>query len=338
MSINTDITLTSRVRVARNVFDYPFPHAMNPAQLQALIESVHAAINTNNDFMLLRMATLPLRERKLLVERHLISPALAASEHAAALINREETVSILIGEEDHLRIQCLLPGLQLEQADSICMSLDDMLSHKLRYAFDPELGYLTACPTNVGSGMRASVMLHLPALSLTGQTEVLLKEISKLGYAVRGIYGEGSNAPGHIYQVSNQMTLGVLEEDIISNLNAMVQRIVERELSIRDSLYKSSKLELEDIIYRSCGLLRYARKLDTGEAMSHISNLKLGSGLGMLKDDQQGILNKLLTDVQGASLEKRLGKELNNAQRDEARANIIREALKEIELPYTENT
>lgn len=332
MSAKTDIALTSRVRIARNVFDYPFPHAMQKEQLQALIETINAAINTNHDFMLLHMASLPVRERKLLVERHLVSPALAASDHAAALINKEETVSILIGEEDHLRIQCLLPGLQLEQADMICMSLDEMLNRKLRYAFDPELGYLTACPTNVGSGMRASVMLHLPALSLAGQTEALLKEISKLGYAVRGIYGEGSSAPGHIYQVSNQMTLGLLEEDIISNLNALVQRIIERELSIRDSLYKHNRLELEDIVYRSCGLLRYARKLDTGEAMSHISNLKLGSGLGMLKGDKQGLLNKLLTDVQGASLEKRLGKELSSPQRDEARANIIRDALKEIEL------
>lgn len=331
-TIATDIALSSRVRLARNVFDYPFPNSMSPAQLEELIQKVNGVINPNGEFNLLRMRELSKQERKLLVERHLISIDLAGREHAAALINKDETVSILIGEEDHLRIQCLQPGLALEQADAICMSLDDMLGHKLRFAFDPELGYLTACPTNVGSGMRASVMLHLPALSLAGQTEALLKEIGKLGFAVRGIYGEGSSAPGHIYQVSNQMTLGILEEDIISNLKSMVLRLVERERAVREALYKNNKLDVEDIVYRSCGVLRYARRLNTREAMEHISNLKLGSGVGMFGEDQQAKLNSLLTDVQAASLEKRLGSELSEEQRDEARATIVREALADLEI------
>lgn len=328
----TDIAISSRVRLARNFVGYPFPNGMPSQQLEELIEKVDAAINSNGDFMLMWMRDLPARERKLLVERHLISPDLAANEGGAVLINKDESVSIMIGEEDCLRIQCLQPGLQLEQADMLSMSIDAMLGSKLPYAFDPELGYLTACPTNVGSGMRASVMLHLPALSLAGQVDLLLKEVSKLGYAVRGLYGEGSSTPGHIYQVSNQMTLGLLEEDIISNLQTMVQRIVEREQAVRDSLYSNNKLELEDLIYRSCGLLRYARKLNTGEAMEHISNLKLGSGLGLLRGEHGATLNKLLTDVQAASLEKRLGEVLGEQQRDEARAQLIRMAIKEIEL------
>lgn len=328
----TDIAISSRVRLARNFVGYPFPNTMPPQQMEELITKVDAAINSNGDFLLVRMREMPSRERRLLVERHLISPDLAANESGAALINKDESVCIMIGEEDCLRIQCLQPGLRLEEADVLSMSIDSMLGIKLPYAFDPELGYLTACPTNVGSGMRASVMLHLPALSLAGQVEPLLKEVSKLGYAVRGMYGEGSSAPGHIYQLSNQMTLGLLEEDIISNLQAMVQRIVEREQAVRDSLYRNNKLELEDLVCRSCGLLRYARKLNTGEAMEHISNLKLGSGLGLLRGKHGDMLNKLLTDVQAASLEKRLGEALGEQQRDEARAQLVRKAIKEIEL------
>lgn len=328
----TDITLSSRVRLARNLKGYPFPNAMAPQQMQELIEKVNAAINTNDDFMLMKMLELPARERRLLVERHLISPDLAACDTGAVLVSKDESVSIMIGEEDCLRIQCLQPGLQLEQADTLCMSIDTMLDSKLPYAFDPELGYLTACPTNVGSGMRASAMLHLPALSLAGQVDPLLKEVGKLGYAVRGLYGEGSSAPGHIYQVSNQMTLGLLEEDIISNLNAMVQRIVEREQVVRESLYRSNKVQLEDLVYRSCGLLRYARRLNTSEAMEHLSNLKLGSGLGLLEKAHGAVLNRLLTDVQAASLEKRLGEALGEQQRDEARAQLVRTAMKQMEI------
>ncbi len=328
MTDTMDLVLSSRVRLARNLTGLPFSNSMTAAQVQELISRVDGAINANHDFLLLRMAGLPQRERRLLVERHLISPDLAKCAEGAALINKDETVSILVGEEDHLRIQCMLPGMQLEQADALCMSLDDMLGKKLPYAFDSELGYLTACPTNIGSGMRASVMLHLPALSLTGQTEALLSTITKLGYTVRGIYGEGSGAPGHIYQISNQMTLGILEEDILSNLGATIQRVMDRERSVRESLYRTNRLEIEDLVYRSSGILRYARKLDTHEAMEHISNLKLGAGLGLLPVSAQAYLNRLLTDVQSASLEQRLGEELTQAQRDEARAKIVREALK----------
>ncbi len=325
-----DIVLSSRVRLARNLEGLPFPGKMQPLETLNLVQKVDKVINANNTFLLLCMQELPEGERHLLVERHLVSPDLAGCAKGAALINKEESISILIGEEDHLRIQCLLPGLQLEQADSLCASIDDMLCRKMQYAFDNELGYLTACPTNLGTGMRASVMMHLPALSLAGQTEALLAAISKLGYAVRGLYGEGSGSHGHIFQVSNQMTLGVLEEDIISNLNTITLRIIERERSVRNSLYKTNKLEIEDIVYRSKGVLQYARKLDTKEAMEHISNLKLGAGLGLAFGlDTQNLLNRLLTDVQCASIRKRTGSDLSEIQCDEARANIIREALKD---------
>ncbi len=325
-----DIVLSSRVRLARNLDGISFPQNMTAAEIQKLVERVNDAINAKHDFLLMSIPELPIRERRLLVERHLISPDLAQSAQGAALISKDETVSILVGEEDHLRIQAMLPGMQLEQADTLSMSIDNMLCEKLPYAFDEELGYLTACPTNVGSGMRASVMMHLPALSLTGQTEALLSNISKLGYAVRGIYGEGSSTPGHIYQISNQMTLGVLEEDIVSNLIATITRVIDHERGVREALYRNNRLEVEDIVYRSCGILRYARKLSTKEAMENLSNLKLGCGMGILPEDAQVTLNKLLTDVQSASLEQRTGGELTEQQRDEARATVVREAIKHI--------
>lgn len=327
MSIHTDLALSTRIRLARNLRAYPFPNCMTGAQREELSKTVTETINADHAFMLAQMAQLPIRERKLLVERHLISPGLAAAERGSVLISKDETLSIMIGEEDHLRIQCLLPGLQLEEADRISMSLDEKLSETLEYAFDAELGYLTACPTNVGSGMRASVMLHLPALALTGQVEALLKAVSKLGYAVRGIYGEGSSAPGHIYQISNQVTLGILEEDIISNLTATVKQVMDREEGIRATLQDNNRLDLEDLVYRSLGILRYARKLNTQEAMEHISNLKLGCGLHMIAPDKQPLLNRLLTDVQSASLEQRAGKELSAEQHNEERATLIREAV-----------
>lgn len=322
-----DIALSSRIRLARNIEKYKFRNYMNAQEKRELINEVTVALSGGDEFLLTLMDDMPARERKLLVERHLISMNLAESEHTAALISKDETVSILIGEEDHIRIQCLRPGLALTEADAISIAVDDKLCEKLDYAFSEEFGYLTACPTNIGSGLRASVMLHLPALSLTGQQNALLSTISKLGYAVRGIYGEGSEAAGHIYQVSNQMTLGILEEDIINNLQTTIMRIVDQERRISALLYKNNKLELEDIVFRSCGLLRYARKLTLAEAMEHISNLKLGSGVGIISEQKPGLFNRLLTDIQSAAIEKRAGLEFNDLQRDEARASMLREAL-----------
>lgn len=322
-----DIALSSRIRLARNIEKYKFSNYMNGDEKRELINEVTVALNGGDEFLLTLMDDMPPRERKLLVERHLISMDLAESKHTAALISKDETVSILIGEEDHIRIQCLRPGLALTQADAISVAIDDKLSEKLDYAFSEEFGYLTACPTNMGSGLRASVMLHLPALSLMGQQNALLSTISKLGYAVRGIYGEGSEAAGHIYQVSNQMTLGILEEDIISNLQATIMRIIDQERRISAFLYKNNKLELEDIVFRSCGMLRYARKLTLSEAMEHISNLKLGSGVGIITEQKPGLFNRLLTDIQSAAIDKRAGLEFNDIQRDEARASMLREAL-----------
>jgi len=320
--------LTSRVRLARNIEGLPFPNAMTAAQLKELISRVDEAVNGNQDFLRLDMESLPPRERQMLVERHLISPDLARG-HGAAFINKDETLSILVGEEDHLRIQCLLPGLNLTEADDRSLAVERMIEGKLPMAFHEELGYLTACPTNLGTGMRASVMVHLPAIALAGQTEALLTAVTKLGYAVRGLYGEGSGSAGHIWQISNQNTLGMLEEDIISNLQATVRRVLDREKEVRQSLYDVNKIAIEDVVFRSYGILRHARRMTAEEAMEHISNLKLGVGLSLMPEALDGKLNRLLADIQSAGLSQRAGRELNPAERDEARAKLLRESLAE---------
>lgn len=321
-----DVVLKSRVRLARNCRDLPFPNRMTPAQMETLIDRVNAAINPNKELLMLSMRDLPAVQRQMLVERHLISPELAQNKYAAALVNKEETVSILIGEEDHLRIQCLLPGLALNEADRTSLSIDRLLSERLPYAFDKTLGYLTACPTNLGTGMRASVMLHLPALALTGQINALIQNAVKLGYTVRGIYGEGSTSPGHIYQISNQVTLGILEEDILSNLSATIEHIVERERAVRQSLRESNAAELEDLVFRSYGICAHARILNTNECMEHLSNLKLGASLGYLELDQQ-MLNHAMTDIQPASLMQKNGQALEQKERDILRAQTVRRML-----------
>lgn len=330
MKGNMDIALSSRVRLARNIEDIPFPNRMTAEQVENLITRVNEAVNADRSYMLLRMGDLPERERRLLVERHMVSPDLAAGDRGAALINKDETVSIMICEEDHLRIQCIETGLHLKEADEICSSIDKAIGEKLPYAFHARLGFLTACPTNVGTGMRASVMVHLPALSMLGQCEGLLTTVGKLGYAVRGIYGEGSGAPGHIYQISNQMTLGVLEEDVLSNLSATLAHVIEREKSLRGPLFKNNRVEVEDRIYRSLGALRYARSLQTGEGMEHLSNLKLGASLGLVDEGAQEVCNTLMTDIQGAAVEQRAGHALDERQRAEARADYMRTKIKKI--------
>ncbi len=322
-----EIVVSSRVRLARNLRGLPFPNSMTAPQIEELIERVNNAINRNQDFRLVRMRELPALQRQVLVERHLISPDLAKQDFGAALINNEETLSILVGEEDHIRIQCILPGLDLAKADEMTAALDRILASSLPYAFDEELGYLTACPTNVGTGMRASVMLHLPALSLAGQTNALLDAISKLGYAVRGFYGEGSKAPAHLYQISNQMTLGMLEEDILANLNTTVQRIIDRETEVREALKKSNELELKDIVFRSLGTLQHAYKLDTQECMEHLSNIKLGIALDWITDFSQQEVNHLITQVQSASLQQARQHVLSSKDRDAARAEVVRAAF-----------
>ncbi|GAE31455.1 ATP:guanido phosphotransferase YacI [Halalkalibacter hemicellulosilyticusJCM 9152] len=268
-------------------------------------------------------------EKRVLVEKHLISPHLADhAKHGAVLLDRDQSVSIMVNEEDHLRIQCLLPGFQLDEGLKKASNIDDWVEKRVTYAFDEKRGYLTSCPTNVGTGLRASVMMHLPALAMTQQLNRILPAINQLGLVVRGIYGEGSEALGNLFQVSNQLTLGKSEQDIVEDLQGVVAQLIQQERVARQLLIEQSKLQLEDRVYRSFGILAHSRMIESKEATQRLSNVRLGIDLGLLKGLSGNILNELMILTQPGFLQQYAQEVLTPEQRDERRATLIRERLK----------
>ena len=329
-----DVVLSSRVRLARNVDGIPFPHAMTPEQgrrLLQLAEEATAELNRFGHFGTLRMYRLDemsLLDRHVLVEKHLVSPQHARKANQAAVILRaDECISVMVNEEDHFRIQCLLPGMQLSEALETACRIDDVMEEKVRYAFEERRGFLTACPTNVGTGIRASTMMHLPGLVLTNQAGRVLNAMAKVGIMVRGFYGEGTEARGNIFQVSNQITLGQTEEEIVSNLSGVTLQIVRQERDAREALVSERRTQLEDRVGRAYGILSNARSISSEEATRLISEVRLGVDLGMIKGVSPATLNQLLVLIRPAFLQKRAGRELGPAERDERRAGIIRERL-----------
>lgn len=325
--LDSDIAISTRVRLARNYTDLPFPAKMTRAQFKKLNERIVARLG-RREFSRLDMSSLSPVERQVLVERHLASKELIDRQDGMLLLSKSETISIMAGEEDHLRIQCVLPGLRLEEADNLSRSVDAMLSAD-GYAFDPELGYLTACPTNVGTGMRASVMLHLPAMAMTGSIQSLIETVGKFGYTLRGYYGEGTKADGDMVQISNQVTLGLSEEEIIGNLSEVVRSIIKKERSAREALLKGDNGQLTDRLHRSLGILKYARRLSTEEMMQRLSDVKLALSLGLFEGVTAADLEKLTTLCQPASVAATLSGASTPEQRDEARARMVRVALKD---------
>jgi protein arginine kinase len=258
----------------------------------------------------------------------LISPHLAEnSPHGAFLLSENEEISIMINEEDHIRIQCLFPGLQLTEALKAANQIDDWLEENINYAFDEHYGYLTSCPTNTGTGLRASVMMHLPGLVLTRQLNRILPAINQLGLVVRGIYGEGSEALGNIFQISNQITLGKSEEDIVEDLNSVVSQLIAQERSSRSALAKTSNIQLEDRVFRSYGTLAHSRVIETKEAANCLSDVRLGIDMGYIKDISRNILNELMILTQPGFLQQYAGGSLSPDERDIRRAALIRERI-----------
>ena len=299
-----------------------------------MIETVKSRIkkgsfaNTGNMDLLMMDELQPLQKR-ILVEKHLISPHLAENaNHGACLLSENEEISIMINEEDHIRIQCLYPGLQLLEALNTAIQIDDWLEEEIDYAFDEKVGYLTSCPTNVGTGLRASVMMHLPGLVMTQQLNRIIPAINQLGLVVRGIYGEGSEALGNIFQISNQITLGKSEQDIVEDLKSVVGQIVSQERSVRDTLVKTSNIQLEDRVYRSFGVLTNSRIIETKEAAKCLSDVRLGIDIGYIKDIPRNILNELMILTQPGFLQQYAGGPLRPNERDIRRASLIRERLK----------
>jgi len=332
-----DIVISSRVRIARNLAGIAFPHLLNDAKSRDVIHAVRLAIEDKEavkkigDLELSLLSELSPVERQILVDKHLISPDLLNSfERKAVVLRDDEVISIMVNEEDHLRIQCLLPGLQLKEAWDLVDQVDDGLEKTLDYAFSEKLGYLTACPTNVGTGMRASVMLHLPALKLVKQLGGVLNAISKVGLTVRGLFGEGTEALSDLFQISNQITLGQSEEEIINNLITVASQIVSQEQAARRALYKDSHEFIEDRVYRAYGVLKYAHILSYEETMRLFSDLRLGMEMGLVSGIPSRLLNELMVRIRPAFLIKLAGREMSAHQRDIYRAKMIREEFKNL--------
>jgi len=330
----SDIVISSRIRLARNIEDIPFPLRANQTQLKNIFELSKQVVEKSNlfkDSHIILLDELNSLENQFLVEKHLISMYHIREKHffRGCIFNQKETLSIMVNEEDHFRIQYLLSGLQLNEIWKLINQIDDEIGKKVNYAFSEKEGYLTSCPTNVGTGLRASVMLHLPALVMVNRVNDVLKAISKVGYVVRGFYGEGTEVMGNLFQVSNQITLGLSEEEIIDNLENISQQIINQEQKVRRDLLAESKSILEDQVWRAYGLLNNSRIISSAEAMELLSKLRFGVELGLILHINLGTINKLMLMIQPAYLQILSGKDLDSYHRDLQRGILIRSKISE---------
>ena len=329
---NADIVMSSRARLARNIDKIPFSNWANKSQLEDILVQVKEAAD-EVDFLkgstFFRLKDLSEVDRLLLVERHLMSPEHAKDvEYKGLIVDPKEIVSIMVNEEDHLRIQVLQSGMNLMECWRIIDDIDTAFSKVLPYAYSPKWGYLTACPTNAGTGLRCSVMLHLSALVFSGQISKILQAISKLGLNIRGLYGEGTEATGNIFQVSNQSSMGMTEEDLNDNIDRIVNQTVSREDATRKSLLSKSKEALVDRVSRAYGTLKSAHIISSAETVMLLSAIRLGVDLGIVKNLDRKMVNELFILTQPAHLQKLEGKVLTSNERDVKRADLIREKLK----------
>ena len=320
-----DIMVSTRVRLARNVGKYPFPMMLNEKGRELVKkELVDGVLESNStlskEFTLTEMKDLSPQERQMLAEKHLISFDMAKDDKGACLISKDETMSIMLMEEDHLRIQIILGGSKLSEAFETASRVDDVIEERVKYAFSEEFGYLTACPSNTGTGMRASVMMHLPALTFTNNISRIISSASKLGLTVRGLYGEGSKAYGNLYQVSNQVTLGLSEEEIISNLENIAEQIERLEKNAREKL---SGDEIADKLWRAYGTLKYARSVSSQEAKALISEVILGKNMGIIDTEEKTPRISLMVETEPALIMN--GEKMTPEERDKKRGELLRE-------------
>ena len=334
-SKDQDVAISTRIRVARNINEYEFPLYMNIEESDKLTNSILNTIKevfTDTNYRFYRVRDLTQNERLMYIEQHLISPGLIRKIDKSSFLTRDDDkATIMINEEDHLRIQTLLPGLNLEEAWLLCSKIDDKLESKLNFAYHEDLGYLTSCPTNVGTGLRASVMVHLPCLTMTGNVNSMFETLRKIGLTVRGIYGEGSEAIGNLYQISNQTTLGETEEEIINKLNKIMTQVVNKERNTRKFLKDKKGIELEDKVFRSYGILSNSRLISSKEAMKHLSNVKLAYDIGYISNLRLEGIIKLMIDIMPANLQNKINKEAEKEERDQVRAKLIRDYLSSME-------
>jgi protein arginine kinase len=333
------IVMSSRVRLARNLRGVLFPGWAKKSERVKTLETIMPAVSSlpeMADSFAEAMDNLTALDKQLLVERHLISREHAAKNVGSGLVlNRTETFCVLINEEDHLRMQALRPGFQIQDCWQAIDKLDSALEKKLEYAFDNDLGYLTACPTNLGTGIRVSAMLHLPGLVLAEQINPIIQSVNKLGLAVRGLYGEGTEALGNVFQVSNQMTLGESETSIVERLEKVLSQIIEHEENARQSLLEKKPKMVYNHIGRAYGILANAHSISSKEAMNLLSLLRLGVDLGMFPNTSRSLVDELFLITQPAHLQKKFMDKLSAEERDLMRSDMVREQLRNVSRPVT---
>jgi len=323
--------LSSRIRLARNVKEFPFPPAASADSREKLIDFISSAIEKTpelKDGSFLRSGDINSLARKLLVERHLISPEFMREGTGRGLyIDDLEKISIMLNEEDHIRLQVISSGMSLYECWEEANKIDSAMAKLLEFGFDNTFGYLTSCPTNVGTGLRASILIHLPGLVLTREIDSVIGRISKFGLMVRGFYGEGTDVLGNLFQISNQTTLGRTEEEIIDSLVKVSAQIIEYEKNAQETLMRDAPEQIEDKVWRSYGILQNARVLTSTEVMNLLSALRMGLSLGLIDKIGYRDINELMIMTQPAHVQTLMGREMDNTERDMIRADLVREKL-----------
>lgn len=331
----SDVVLSSRVRLARNLKEFPFSIHLSDEGAKALVSKVGEELKDYRDdggsYLLYSLPKINDMDKQAMVERHMISPLLAAKKQATAfMLAEDESAGFMINEEDHIRVQAMAGGMNIKKAMKRANQMDDVAYEKLGFAFDEKFGYLTSCPTNAGTGLRASYMVFLPALSGAEKIGRLADEVSKYGVTLRGIYGEGSESCASIYQISNQKTLGSSEGEIIDNLNNIVHQVVKQERKRREYILARNYEELEDQVYRSYGVLKYTKKINTKDAMTLLSQIKFGLDAGMLRMKDEFHAYETMMNIQPASLQYRVGKNIGSLNRDKLRGEYLNKHLPEL--------
>lgn len=328
---DSDVIISSRVRLARNIAKYRFTNDYSTEEAKEILEKIEEITpSLGYGLKCLKLKDMDLLTRLSLVEKHIISPEFANSknEYTAILMNEEENICIMINEEDHIRIQVFSSGLEIENLMNLAIEIDEKLEQLLPYAYNEKYGYLTACPTNVGTGARVSVMVHLPALTITGNVGKVLHIVNNFGMSIRGIWGEGTQSKGNSYQISNNQSLGLTEKEIVKNMKAISEKVMEQEKIARKYLGKN-EIELQDKVYRSYGILAHAVKLESEECMSLLSDVKLGTDMGIIKELDDRKVKKLELYTKPNSLQKYYGKIMDTEERDRKRAELIKTILAE---------
>jgi len=326
-----EVVISTRIRFARNLEEYPFPVRCDDNIKHKIVEKVKDAVLNSNSVISTRFSCIDVDnictgEKVSLVERHLVSPEfISGNTEKKLLLLDDESVSIMINEEDHIRLQVMSEGFELDKTYELASRIDTLLDERLKFAFSDTLGYLTQCPTNLGTGMRASVMLHLPALQATKAMRKIAENLAKLGMTIRGAYGEGTEPVAAMYQLSNQISLGISEKTAVENLKNITRQLVNQELQTRETLAK--QLSVQDSIYRSEGILKSARLISCDEALKHLSNIRLGITVGLIEKISLDTVNRLIVEIQPATLVHYTGKQLNAQERDAVRATLLRNNL-----------